>query len=90
MCNSAHTHSRRHSAYDLHLEFHGHAHTACDIFVFCPKYRVAATGNASHGWLPNIGMDFHAVGRGRLMMLPRSNSSVFSAATGRCVRTGWG
>ena len=24
-------------AYDLHLEFHGHAHTAGDIFVFCPK-----------------------------------------------------
>jgi glyoxylase-like metal-dependent hydrolase (beta-lactamase superfamily II) len=45
-------------AYDLHLEFHGHAHTAGDIFVFCPKHRVVATGDASHGWLPNIADGF--------------------------------
>jgi len=42
-------------AFDLHLEFHGQAHTAGDIFVFCPQQRVVATGDASHGWLPNIG-----------------------------------
>ncbi len=45
-------------AFDLHLEFHGHAHTAGDIFVFCPSRRVVATGDASHGWLPNIADGF--------------------------------
>ncbi len=42
------------TAFDLHLEFHGHAHTAGDIFVFCPSSQIIATGDASHGWLPNI------------------------------------
>lgn len=41
-------------AFDLHLDFHGHSHTAGDIFVFCPQARAVATGDASHGWLPNI------------------------------------
>jgi glyoxylase-like metal-dependent hydrolase (beta-lactamase superfamily II) len=45
-------------AFDLHLEFHGHAHTAGDIFVFCPSRQVIATGDASHGWLPNIADGF--------------------------------
>ncbi len=42
------------AAFDLHLEFHGHAHTAGDVFVFCPQQRAIATGDASHGWLPFI------------------------------------
>ena len=42
-------------AFDLHLEFHGHAHTAGDVFVFCPQRRAIATGDASHGWVPNLG-----------------------------------
>ncbi len=46
------------STFDLHLNFHGHAHTAGDIFVFCPSRQVIATGDASHGWLPNIGDGF--------------------------------
>lgn len=41
-------------AFDLHLEFLGHAHTAGDLFVFCPEQRAVATGDASHGWMPNI------------------------------------
>ena len=45
-------------AYDLHLEFHGHAHTAGDVFVFCPSHRVLASGDASHGWLPSMGDAF--------------------------------
>jgi len=45
-------------AFDLHLEFHGHAHTAGDVFVFCPQRRAVATGDASHGWLPNFGDGF--------------------------------
>ncbi|HEY6488467.1 MAG: MBL fold metallo-hydrolase [Terracidiphilus sp.] len=42
-------------AYDLHLGFHGRAHTAGDLFVFCPQQRALATGDASHCWLPNVG-----------------------------------
>jgi cyclase len=42
-------------AFDLHLGFHGHAHTAGDVFVFCPQRRAIATGDASHGWVPNLG-----------------------------------
>jgi cyclase len=45
-------------ALDLHLEFHGHAHTAGDLFVFCPQQRALATGDASHGWMPNIADGF--------------------------------
>jgi glyoxylase-like metal-dependent hydrolase (beta-lactamase superfamily II) len=44
--------------YDLHLEFHGRSHTAGDNFVFCPQERVIATGDAIHGWLPNIADGF--------------------------------
>lgn len=46
------------AAFDLHLEFHGHAHTAGDVFVFCPQHRAVATGDASHGWLPNFADGF--------------------------------
>lgn len=45
----------RDPAFDLHLDFHGHAHTAGDVFVFCPQRRAIATGDASHGWVPNLG-----------------------------------
>jgi glyoxylase-like metal-dependent hydrolase (beta-lactamase superfamily II) len=41
-------------AFDLHLEFHGRSHTAGDVFVFCPQQQSLATGDAIHGWLPNI------------------------------------
>lgn len=41
-------------AFDLHLGFHGRSHTAGDTFVFCPQQHAIATGDASHGWLPNI------------------------------------
>jgi glyoxylase-like metal-dependent hydrolase (beta-lactamase superfamily II) len=44
----------RDPAFDLHLEFHGHAHTAGDVFVFSPQQRVVATGDASHCFLPFI------------------------------------
>ena len=45
----------RDPAFDLQLEFHGHAHTAGDVFVLCPQRRAIATGDASHGWVPNLG-----------------------------------
>jgi glyoxylase-like metal-dependent hydrolase (beta-lactamase superfamily II) len=46
------------SAFDLHLGFHGHAHTAGDVFVFCPQQRTIATGDACIGWIPNLGDGF--------------------------------
>lgn len=41
-------------AFDLLLAFHGRAHTAGDVAVFCPQRRVIASGDAVIGWLPNI------------------------------------
>jgi cyclase len=41
-------------AHDLHIEFHGRAHTAGDIVVFCPQQRAVASGDAIIGFLPNI------------------------------------
>lgn len=41
-------------AHDLHIEFHGRAHTAGDVAVFCPQKRAVATGDAVIGFLPNI------------------------------------
>jgi glyoxylase-like metal-dependent hydrolase (beta-lactamase superfamily II) len=41
-------------AHDLHIEFHGRAHTAGDVVVFCPQKRAVATGDAVIGFLPNI------------------------------------
>jgi glyoxylase-like metal-dependent hydrolase (beta-lactamase superfamily II) len=39
-------------AHDLHLEFHGRAHTAGDVQVFCPQKRVVATGDMILGTSP--------------------------------------
>jgi len=41
-------------AHDLHLEFHGRAHTAGDVQVFCPQKRVVATGDMIVGSSPFI------------------------------------
>jgi cyclase len=35
--------------HELHLEFHGRAHTAGDVVVLCPQKRVIATGDAILG-----------------------------------------
>jgi cyclase len=48
----------RDPAFDLHIDFHGHSHTAGDVFVFCPQQRAIATGDAIHGFLPNIADGF--------------------------------
>src|SRR6202163_3068058 len=42
------------SAGDLHIEFHGRAHTAGDIAVFSPQKRVVASGDAISGFLPSM------------------------------------
>ena len=48
------SHLIKDEAHDLHIEFHGHAHTAGDVVVFCPQQRVIATGDMIHGFLPFI------------------------------------
>jgi cyclase len=50
----AKSHVIKDGAHDLHVEFHGRAHTAGDVIVFCPQKRVAATGDMVHGFLPYI------------------------------------
>jgi glyoxylase-like metal-dependent hydrolase (beta-lactamase superfamily II) len=39
-------------AHDIHIEFHGRAHTSGDVVVFCPQKRVVATGDMINGSLP--------------------------------------
>lgn len=51
----AKSHILEDSAGDLHLEFHGRAHTAGDIVVFSPQKRVVASGDMISGFLPNMG-----------------------------------
>jgi len=48
------SHVIKDKAHDLHIEFHGRAHTAGDIVVFCPQRRAVASGDAIIGFLPNI------------------------------------
>jgi len=50
----AQSHVIKDRAHDLHIEFHGRAHTAGDVVVFCPQQRAVATGDAVIGFLPNI------------------------------------
>jgi cyclase len=56
----------RDPAYDLHLEFHGHAHTAGDVFVYCPQERAIATGDVIHGFLPFIADGFPRIWPGTI------------------------
>jgi glyoxylase-like metal-dependent hydrolase (beta-lactamase superfamily II) len=44
--------------HDLHVEFHGRAHTAGDVVVFCPQKRVVATGDMVLGTLPFLADGF--------------------------------
>jgi glyoxylase-like metal-dependent hydrolase (beta-lactamase superfamily II) len=50
----AKSHVIKDSAGDLHIEFHGCAHTSGDVVVFSPKGRVLASGDVIIGFLPNI------------------------------------
>jgi cyclase len=50
----AQSHVIKDPTHDLHIEFHGRAHTAGDVMVFCPQARTVATGDAVVGFLPNI------------------------------------
>ena len=51
----AKTHVIRDKAHELHVEFHGRAHTAGDVVVYCPQKRVVATGDMVLGTLPFMG-----------------------------------
>ncbi len=53
-------------ALDLHIEFHGHAHTAGDVVVFCPQERAIATGDVIHGSLPFIADGFPRIWPGTI------------------------
>jgi cyclase len=50
----AQSHVIKDPAHELHIEFHGRAHTAGDVVVFCPQKRAVASGDAIIGFLPNI------------------------------------
>lgn len=50
----AKSHVIQDAAGDLHIEFHGRAHTAGDVAVFSPRKRVVASGDVIIGFLPNI------------------------------------
>jgi glyoxylase-like metal-dependent hydrolase (beta-lactamase superfamily II) len=63
-------------AFDLRIEFHGRAHTAGDVAVFCPERRAVASGDAVIGWLPNIA-------DGYPREWPRTIDSIAELAPGR-------
>ena len=52
------THVIKDKAHELHVEFHGRAHTAGDVVVYCPQKRVVATGDMVLGTLPFMGDSF--------------------------------
>ena len=52
------THVIKDKAHELHIEFHGRAHTAGDVVVYCPQKRVVATGDMVLGTLPFMGDSF--------------------------------
>ena len=52
------SHVIKDQAHDLHIEYHGHAHTVGDVVVFCPQKRAVATGDMIHGFLPFIADGF--------------------------------
>jgi cyclase len=58
-------------AHDLHIAFHGHAHTAGDLTVFCPQKRAIATGDVIHGFLPFIADGFPKVWPGTIDVIGR-------------------
>ena len=48
----ADAHVIKDSVHDLHIEWHGLAHTAGDVVVFCPQKKVVATGDMILGGMP--------------------------------------
>ena len=54
----AQTHVIQDAAGEIHLGFHGKAHTAGDIQVFSPSKKAIAAGDAVIGFLPNLNDGF--------------------------------
>jgi cyclase len=52
------THVIKDKAHDIHIEFHGRAHTAGDVVVFCPQARVVATGDMVLAGMPFLADSF--------------------------------
>ena len=57
------THVIKDKDHELHVEFHGRAHTAGDVVVYCPQKRVVATGDMVLGSLPFMGDCYPQDGR---------------------------
>jgi glyoxylase-like metal-dependent hydrolase (beta-lactamase superfamily II) len=79
-------------AHDLHIEFHGHAHTAGDVVVFCPQERAIATGDVIHGSLPFIADGFPRIWPGTIDSIGRADFNTIMPGhaglqTGRTVMT---
>ncbi len=62
-------------AYDLHIDFRGHAHTAGDVVVFCPQERAIATGDVIHGFLPFIADGFPRIWPGTINAIGQADFS---------------
>jgi cyclase len=62
-------------AYDLHIDFRGHAHTAGDVVVYCPQERAIATGDVIHGFLPFIADGFPHVWPGTIDSIGQADFS---------------
>jgi cyclase len=60
-------------AYDLHIDFRGHAHTAGDVVVFCPQERAIATGDVIHGFLPFIADGFPRIWPGTIDVIGQAD-----------------
>jgi cyclase len=60
-------------AYDLHIDFRGHAHTAGDVVVFCPQARAIATGDVIHGFLPFIADGFPRIWPGTIDVIGQAD-----------------
>jgi glyoxylase-like metal-dependent hydrolase (beta-lactamase superfamily II) len=46
------THLIKDRAHELHIQFHGRAHTAGDVIVYCPQTKIIATGDLVNGSIP--------------------------------------
>lgn len=78
--------------HDLHITFHGHAHTAGDVVVLCPQKRAVATGDVIHGFLPFIADGFPKAWPGAIDSIGRLEFNQIlpghtSPQTGRVVMT---
>jgi cyclase len=58
-------------AHDLHIAFHGRAHTAGDVAVFCPQKKAVASGDVIHGFLPFIADGFPKAWPGTINSIAR-------------------